>query len=206
MRFLNDMYLLFFFTVLLLAFSPGPNVVLMIGNGLKYQTKDAIFAVFGTITALFFFATFSSFCVQGIFSVSKDFYNILKVFGALYLVYLGLKKIFYKSEFKITEENSKIQPKKRHLFGEAFLCCITNPKVLFIYVALLPNYIVSGKDVLIQNFILAVIQISAVTISMITYIILARNVSRLFINNMRYVSYLSGTVMILLAASIFLAK
>jgi homoserine/homoserine lactone efflux protein len=206
MRTVRNMYFVFFFTVLLLAFSPGPNVVLMISNGLRYQIKDAVFAIFGTISALFLFAIFSSFCVQGIFSISKDFYSILKILGALYLVYLGLKNIFYKNGIKIKEGNANIQPKRRKLFGEAFLCCITNPKILFIYIALLPNYIVSGKDILTQNFILALIQISAVAFSMVTYTIIARKASHLFINKMKYVSSFSGIVMILLAASIFLAK
>ncbi|WP_186647506.1 LysE family translocator [Fluviispira vulneris] len=198
------MYLIFFFTVLLLAFSPGPNVVLMIDNGLKYHIKYAIFAVFGTVTALFIYAIFSIFCIQGIFNISKNFYNILKVLGTLYLVYLGLKNIFYKHGFKIKEENVYIPPKRKKLFAEAFFCCITNPKILFVYIALMPNYIVSEKNVLIQNLVLAMIQISTVSLAMITYIIIARKASHLFKNKIKYVSYISGMVMIFLAASIFL--
>ena len=110
------MYYLFFMTVFLLAFSPGPNVVLMINNGLRYQLKDAIFAIFGILSGLIIFAIISSFTVQGVFKFSASFYKYLKVIGAFYLIYLGIKNIFSKDKYKFENQQSIIRPNKFKLY------------------------------------------------------------------------------------------
>ena len=200
------MYLLFFCTVILLAYSPGPNVVLMINNGIKFHIKDALFAIPGTILALFFFAAISTFCVQGIFTISQSSFDILKIVGALYLVYIGLKSIFSKKSLSFNVKLETDKPKRKILFQEAFLCCITNPKVLFIYIALIPNFIISEGNVLTQNFFLCLIQMFVTALSMFTYIMIAGKAAHLFAKKINLVSYISGTVMILFAISILLSK
>jgi threonine/homoserine/homoserine lactone efflux protein len=189
-------------TVFLLAFSPGPNVVLMINNGLRYQLKDAIFAIFGILTGLIIFAIISSFTVQGVFKFSANFYEYLKVIGAFYLIYLGIKNIFSKDKYKFENQQSIRRPNKFKLYYESLICCLTNPKILFLYIALLPNYIVSEKNILIQIITLSFIQISAVIFSMFTYLLIANRASKFLLTKIKYIRYISGSVMILLALSL----
>jgi len=196
------MYYLFFIAVFLLAFSPGPNVVLMINNGLRYQLKDAIFAIFGILSGLIIFAIISSFTVQGVFKFSASFYTYLKVIGAFYLIYLGIKNIFSKDKYKFENQQSIIRPNKFKLYYESLICCLTNPKVLFLYIALLPNYILNEKNILMQIFILSFIQISVVVFSMFTYLMIANRASKFLLTKIRYIRYISGSVMILLALSL----
>lgn len=195
-----QMYLLFFSTVILLAFSPGPNVILMINNGLKFPIRDSIYAIPGIIIALLFFASISIFCVQGIFSFSVVFFNIFKIIGAIYLIYLGLKSIFsIKVKLKFKNNTSDLLPTKSRFFNEAFLCCITNPKVLFIYISLIPNFIIPSNNVLMQNIVLCLIQICATFISMIIYLIIAGRAARYFSKNLNLISFCSGILMIIFA-------
>ncbi|KAB8039097.1 hypothetical protein GCL60_09590 [Silvanigrella paludirubra] len=196
------MYYLFFMTVFLLAFSPGPNVVLMINNGLRYQLKDAIFAIFGILSGLIIFAIISSFTVQGVFKFSASFYTYLKVIGAFYLIYLGIKNIFSKDKYKFENLQSIIRPNKFKLYYESLICCLTNPKVLFLYIALLPNYIINEKNILMQIFTLSFIQISVVVFSMFTYLMIANRASKFLLTKIHYIRYISGSVMILLALSL----
>ncbi len=196
------MYYLFFVTVFLLAFSPGPNVVLMINNGLRYRLKDAIFAIFGVFSGLIIFAIISSFGVQGVFKFSSNFYTYLKVIGAIYLIYLGIKNILSKDKYKFENQKCLIRPNKFKLYYESLICCLTNPKFLFLYIALLPNYIVNEKNILVQIFTLSLIQISVVLSSMFTYLLLANRASKFLLTKEKYIRYISGSVMILLAISL----
>ncbi|WP_158998372.1 LysE family translocator [Pigmentibacter ruber] len=196
------MYYLFFVTVILLAFSPGPNVVLMINNGLRYQLKDAVFAVFGIFSGLIFFAVISSFSVQGVFKFSTNFYTYLKFVGAFYLIYLGIKNIISKDKYNFVNAQSSVRPNRFKLYYESLICCLTNPKILFLYVALLPNYIVNEKNILIQIFTLSFIQISVVVFSMVTYLLIANRASKILLAKIKYIRYFSGSVMILLALSL----
>lgn len=174
----------------------------MVNNGLRYHLKDSIFTVFGTVSGLLIIAVLSSFSIQGVFHISAQFYTTLKIVGAIYLFYLGIKNILSKGEFKLDSSSSREKPQKRKLYYEALFCCLTNPKILFLYVALLPNYIISGKNIFIQNFILSLIQISVVTIAMITYLLIANKAAKLFISKIRYVRFISGSVMIILAMTL----
>ncbi|WGL60504.1 LysE family translocator [Pigmentibacter sp. JX0631] len=198
------MYYLFFITVFLLAFTPGPNVVLMINNGLRYQLKDAIFAIFGILSGLIVFALISSFSVQGVFKFSTNFYTYLKFIGAFYLIYLGIKNICNKDNFKFEKNEPVIKPNKINLYYESLICCLTNPKILFLYITLLPNYIVNEKNILIQTFILSLIQISVVVLSMFTYLLIANRAAKILLSKIKYIRYISGSVMILLALSLLI--
>ncbi|WP_186648065.1 LysE family translocator [Fluviispira vulneris] len=201
-----NVYLLFTWTVLALAYSPGPNVVLMINNGLKYKLNNALFAVPGTAFALLFFAAVTVFCVGGVLKISPNFFMGLKIVGALYLFYLGIKSFMSKGNLKFSLTESIAERSKKALFSEAFLCCITNPKVLFIYVALIPQFITQDEKAFSQLITLCIIQIIVTCLSMLTYLLLARKASGFLQNKARYISIFSGLVMCFFAVTLLVSK
>lgn len=71
-------YILFFSTVLFLAFTPGPNIILMINNGLKYTLKQNINSICGFISGFLLLAALSIFIVQGVLSINQNVFKVLK--------------------------------------------------------------------------------------------------------------------------------
>ncbi|KAB8028576.1 LysE family translocator [Fluviispira multicolorata] len=201
-----NIYLVFTWTVLLLAYSPGPNVVLMINNGLKYKLNNALFAVPGTALALLFFAAITVFCVGGILTISPNFFLVLKIIGALYLFYLGIKSFMSKGKVNFAVGAAVVEKSKKSLFSEAFLCCITNPKVLFIYVALIPQFITHNDSAFLQLINLCIIQIIVTCVSMLTYLLVARKASGFLENKARYISIFSGLVMCFFGVTLLISK
>ncbi|MDY3204385.1 MAG: LysE family translocator [Arcobacter sp.] len=80
--------------------------------------------------------------LAAIFKHSPTLYIVVKLLGAAYLIYLGIK--YFKSSFKNDEvaEVKKTSYKPLHrIFFESILIEITNPKIALFFIAFLPQFV-----------------------------------------------------------------
>lgn len=89
-----EQYLAFLTITVVLLLSPGPSVLLSISNGVKYGAKLASAGVMGNVVAFQILMTLSATGLGAILAASSEFFIVLKIIGALYLIYLGLKLWF----------------------------------------------------------------------------------------------------------------
>lgn len=137
-----DQYLLFITITSVFLLSPGPSVMLSINNGVKYGARSASIAVCGNVVAFQILIVLSALGLGAALAASSELFNFLKILGALYLVYLGVK-IWFSAARAITSNcslNSE-QPRPFSLFMQAFLVTSSNPKALVYVSALLPQFI-----------------------------------------------------------------
>jgi RhtB (resistance to homoserine/threonine) family protein len=132
------MLLLTIITVHFLAMiSPGPDFVLAVKNSLQYSRKTGIYTAIGFGLGI---ACHILYCLAGIaliISRSILLFNAIKLFGAAYLIYIGIKAIISKSSnpyISREEKRTDISPLKAVKIG--FLTNILNPKATIFFLGL----------------------------------------------------------------------
>jgi RhtB (resistance to homoserine/threonine) family protein len=134
-------YLLLIGTValvhLLAAMSPGPDFIMAVRNSLTYSRKTGIWTAVGFGIGI---GVHISYCVAGlavIISKSILLFSTIKILGAGYLVYIGLRAFFSKSShIEIKQEEAKDDISAFSAVKMGFLTNILNPKVTLFFLGL----------------------------------------------------------------------
>ncbi len=152
-----ELYLSFVAITTVLLLSPGPSVILSINNGVKYGSKFASVGVMGNVVAFQILMVLSATGLGAVLATSSEFFIVLKMIGAMYLIYLGFKLWLASVPQSINENSSKQKQKSLFsLFKEAFLITISNPKALVFVSALLPQFINTNHALLPQMMLLSI--------------------------------------------------
>jgi len=134
----------FVFAVTLLAISPGPDNVFVLMQSVIYGKKYGLATILGLMTGCIIHTIFLA---VGISSIIKDNNNIflgIKLFGAVYLLYLAYK--VYGSSSVISVRTDKIEKKTPfQLFKIGFIMNVLNPKVTIFFLALFPGFLFTEK-------------------------------------------------------------
>ena len=147
----------FTFIAALLVMSPGPNGVL-IAKTVPTSGKAAGFAnVAGFVTAFYVHGALSILGISIILVQSAQAFFIVKMLGAAYLCWIGVKALLEAR--RGISAVQKIKPAKRQrtllkAFIEGFLTNALNPKVSMFYLAAFPQFITQTQGALGGSFIL----------------------------------------------------
>ncbi|MDN2583638.1 LysE family translocator [Aquibium sp. ELW1220] len=128
----------------LLIMSPGPNGVL-IAKTVPTSGRAAGFAtIAGFVAAFFVHGTFAIFGLSVLLLQSAQLFTAVKLIGAAYLVWIGLKAL-REAWRGAPAKLAQVAPARRRrtlakAFGEGFLTNALNPKVAMFYVAAFPQF------------------------------------------------------------------
>ena len=89
-----DILLTFATISLLLVISPGPNGVLILKTVPLHGKKSAMNNVLGIFSATYLHGILSFFGLSAIILSSAELFMIIKILGALYLFFLGIKSFY----------------------------------------------------------------------------------------------------------------
>lgn len=134
--------------------SPGPGVVLTITNSIKDGFRGAISGIIGVASAMLCIAIISATSLAAILSTSALAFTILKYIGAAYLIYLGIK--MWRSSSSSNISPSSIIKSNKKKFIEGFLITLLNPKPIFFFMALFPQFINPNEAYIFQFLLLAI--------------------------------------------------
>lgn len=179
-------YLSFLCFIFILAYTPGPNVLLMIRNGLEYRIQDALFSVPGIVLAIFTYALLVALGLSHILTQHPTVYSSIKVSGSIYLIsngIFGLKKIYFSREKEknkpclpsgSNEASTRLKiPPRFKIFTSGYICAVTNPKIFVMYMAFFPQFIDSAQNPRPQFALLGISHMMITTSSMVFYCVLA---------------------------------
>ena len=166
-----DTWMLFSAAAFLNIISPGPAILLAISNGASTGIKAVIVSSLGNVAGLFILSSISMFGLGVILQTSVVAFTILKIFGAMYLIYLGIKK-FRSTDIFVSEDGTINCNEDTDNLGkakEAFIVAVTNPKAILFFVAFFPIFIDVNSPSIPQFFIMTVTFMSISLISLVTY-------------------------------------
>ena len=153
----------FLVAITLLTMSPGVDTLVVICNTLRGGFMDGAITSFAIGLGLFVHAVISAGGISLILLQSAVLFAVLKVVGALYLIWLGYKNL--KSAFRsrrgvgaggaLALSTATAQVAVWKSFREGFLSNVLNPKTIVFYMAFLPQFIQPEEPVMLKSLLLA---------------------------------------------------
>lgn len=129
----------FFTTSVLLAIIPGPDNIFVLTQSIFQGKKSGLIIMLGLCTGLIFHTIAVILGVAVIFQTSIFAFTILKIIGAMYLLYLAWQ-IFKAGNQKIDTKNNNANIDYKKLYYRGIIMNITNPKVSIFFLAFLPQF------------------------------------------------------------------
>jgi homoserine/homoserine lactone efflux protein len=153
------LWIAFAATEFLLSMTPGPAVLLIISQAMKFGGRASIKGTLGIQIANTLYFILSAAGLGTLLLASAQLFQVIKWLGAAYLVFLGIKMLMSKGELSEQLEQATSQQVSRKLFSQGLVTQLANPKAIVFFTALLPQFITTEENVLLQFFILGVTSI-----------------------------------------------
>ena len=189
--------------------SPGAAILLAINNAMKYNLKAVAFSSLGNILGLFLLSSIAMFGVGVLIKTSTIFFWILKIAGAIYLIYLGIKQIFTThKEFHISKQQHINYYSPKEVFIKGFLVAATNPKPILFFTAIFPLFLSPNHPVILQFFIMTLTFMTISFISLMTYGFISTHAKAWFFDekSLEWFYKISGAVFVLMGIGMLFIK
>lgn len=192
----------------LLGMAPGPdNIFVLTQSALKGRLAGLVVTI-GLCTGIVIHTTAVAFGVAAIFKTSQFAFLVLKIVGALYLLYLAWQA-FRASSRKIVI-GGEHQPHYAKLYRRGFIMNITNPKISIFFLAFLPQFADPSKGSLpLQIMILGALFILSTVMVFGAIALLAGTLGEKFAHSSRaqvILNRVAGTVFTVLALKLVTAQ
>lgn len=180
---------------------PGPAVLYIMAKSIDQGYKVGLVSVMGIGVGGLFHVLAAGIGVSAILVTSAAAFMLLKYLGALYLIYLGVKKLLEKTK-PHRRPNFEKKQKLINVFYEGIVVNALNPKTAIFFLAFLPQFISIEKgSAAIQLVFLGLIFIVIATICDCFYALISGKAAERLRENsmfMKINKYLSGVVYIIL--------
>jgi threonine/homoserine/homoserine lactone efflux protein len=133
-----EVALAFLGIAVVLALTPGPDNIFVLTQSALQGRTAGIIVTLGLCTGIVIHTTAVALGVAAIFKASDIAFNLLKIAGVIYLLYLAWQAM-RASAVTISVQNKK----KRNylpLYSRGFVMNVTNPKVSIFFLAFLPQF------------------------------------------------------------------
>lgn len=158
-------YALFLTMAAATVLSPGPGVLLTLTNALRYGLRGAFGGILGVALGALVVAAISATSVGVILATSALAFNLLKWLGAAYLLYLGFK--MWRSTGVAWHGPTGETAGQGGFFrrcGEGLSLQLTNPKAIFFFMSIFPQFIEASEAYLPQFALLVLTYASLVVL------------------------------------------
>jgi threonine/homoserine/homoserine lactone efflux protein len=155
--------LLFFFALMAIYLTPGPDMLLVLHTSMNSGTRQAVAISIGFAVARSLHVLLAAIGLAALLQTTPWAYNVVRVGGAAYLLYLAWRVLTQETN-TIQPQTSGALPKKprnRYLrsFSQGALTNLLNPKSLIFCSVLLPQFVKPEQDVAFQFALLGLIMV-----------------------------------------------
>jgi threonine/homoserine/homoserine lactone efflux protein len=173
-------WLLFCGVALLTTFSPGPAVLLAISNSVAKGPRRALICSLGNALGLFIVSGVAMAGMGVVLATSATAFTALKLAGAGYLIYLGIKQWRNRANAFATAKASRTPTAAWRLFGQGVSIALTNPKGILFFSALFPQFLTQDAPLLKQFVVLTATFAVCALVSHAFYALLAHHLKTQF--------------------------
>ena len=129
---------IFFVASVVLAFAPGPDNIFVLTQSTLHGRKAGFIFTIGLCTGLLAHTAAVLLGVAAVFQTSELAFNMLKIAGAMYLLYLAWHA--FKADATNIREPTELPMDFRKFYYQGVIMNITNPKVAIFFLAFLPQF------------------------------------------------------------------
>ncbi|MDT7514240.1 LysE family translocator [Rhodoferax mekongensis] len=155
----TQQFLIFAAAALLMAVTPGPNMIYLISRSLCQGRRAGVMSWCGVVLGFSVHMLCASVGLTALFMAVPMGYELLKFAGALYLIWLAWQAV--RPGARSPFEAKELPPQPPHtLFVMGLLTSVLNPKVAIFYLSVLPQFITPNSgSVLVQSLMLGSMQV-----------------------------------------------
>ena len=188
-----EAYIAFCLAAIAIVIVPGPTVTVVIANSLKYGQRAGLLNVAGTQAGLVVWMAVAIAGLASAITLMGVWFDVVRIAGAAYLIWLGIKLLRSKGELLAAAATKP----KGGFFLQGFVVILSNPKVLLVFGALIPQFISPNGDYLNQLILLGLSFMVIATVFDSLYAFAAGNAgSWLSQSRVRFVEVSSGLCLI----------
>lgn len=172
----------FLLTSLVVVLVPGTGVIYTVSTGLMHHWKASVAAAFGCTAGIIPHLIASILGLTAILHMSAQAFQIIKLVGALYLLYLAWG--MWQDEGSLKLDKSATDVKGIQIVVKGILINILNPKLALFFFAFLPLFVSPEAISPTKQMIgLSVIFMGMTLVIFVLYGILASMISKFLINS-----------------------
>jgi RhtB (resistance to homoserine/threonine) family protein len=137
---------------------PGPDMALVLQNGLSRGRRAAVETAVGINAGLVVWALAAALGIAALLHASAPAFTLLKLAGAAYLVWLGLRAL--EEARRGTPAGSPERRSRRPRtspFRQGLLSNLLNPKIALVFTTLIPQFVDPARPAFAQTLLLAAI-------------------------------------------------
>jgi threonine/homoserine/homoserine lactone efflux protein len=148
----------FLLVVAVLTITPGPDMALVLRNGVRGGAVPAWWTGLGCCTGIAVHATAATLGLSALLAASAQAYTVVRLAGAAYLVYLGVTALVKARRGRSAAEAPPAPAADRwSAFRQGVLSNLLNPKIALLFLTLLPQFIGVGEPRLATSATLAAV-------------------------------------------------
>lgn len=190
-------YLMFIAASAAIVIVPGPTVTVIIANSLRHGSKAGWMNIAGTQAGLAIMLVVLAAGLATIVTAMGEVFDIIRLLGAAYLIYLGYK--LWRADGSLGE-TPEAEPEAANLarcFWQGFIVIWSNPKALLFFGAFIPQFLDPAAAAAPQVLILGMTFMAVATVFDGCYAVAAGKTGALLSKrNVRVIERISGTALI----------
>ena len=176
-----EVYLAYVVACSILLFLPGPTILLVVSYAMTHGRRSAFATIFGVMLGDAVAMGLSFLGLGAVLMTSARLFFAMKILGALYLVYLGMKMWRAPTLFEdATLEGKPVASRAMAL--DAFTVTVLNPKSGMFFIAFLPQFMDASRPLLPQTLLLGGTFLVLAFTSVTLYALLASEIRRVIRN------------------------
>ncbi len=194
----------FFFAVLIFGVTPGPGVFAILARALISGARACIPLALGMTISDILYLIAACVGLAALATHWGEVFTMVRIVGAIYLVYLGWKMWNAPLDLKAVEQESS--ERGRLSFLQGFLISASNPKVILFYIAFLPTFMELSAMTKTDITIAAFLTLVALMLGLMAIAIFASKARKIFKSEsaVKRLNKSAGSIMV--AAGVYLVS
>jgi threonine/homoserine/homoserine lactone efflux protein len=172
---------------------PGPSVLFVVGRALAHGRRTALASVAGNAIGVEVVAVCVALGIGTLVQRSTLVFTIVKLAGALYLVWLGIRAIRQRRNLASAFATAPPPRTQRKAVLEGFVVGIANPKAIILFAAVLPEFVNrQAGHVPVQMLLLSLVSFAIALASDSAWSLIASTVRTWFARSPRRLELVGG--------------
>jgi threonine/homoserine/homoserine lactone efflux protein len=203
-----ELLLPFLGVVAILTITPGPDTLLVVRNGLSAGIRGAWFTGLGCCLGISVHATAAVLGLSAILAASATAYTVVKLAGAAYLAYLGVRLLIstiMSGEEPPPERMPQVAVRGNGAaFRQGLVTNLLNPKIALLFLTLLPQFVASDEPRLRTTATLAAVFLGIAVLWWRTFSLAIGPISRVLrgLRSRRILDGVAGCALIAISARV----
>jgi threonine/homoserine/homoserine lactone efflux protein len=191
----------FVVAALVVLLMPGPAVLYILARSVAQGRRAGLLSVAGLSAGALVHVAAATLGLSAILVASAATFSVVKLLGAAYLIYLGVRAILLTRRGKFVTGTPTLETRTaRRLFTEGVLVSVLNPKIAVFFLAFLPQFVDPARgSVARQVLLLGLLYVGLALLTDSLYAVLAGTIGHRIAPRLagsRAPGYASGVVYI----------